>query len=184
MLRILVSLIVVLSGWVSAAPCADIPFILPSKGELAKLTSATLYTDRGEINFELYPGEAPWHVANFKYLADKGFFKNRPFHLYFPGYIIQAGALREGEKAVYGYFLPPEFGSRFHEEGTLGMARLPDEKNPQRLSSGTQFHILLDSNRKMDHSYTIFGHVTEGMEILEMLRKGDIIRDLKVFVRE
>ncbi len=168
----------------SAAFPAEIPFILPPEDELAKLKMAILFTDKGEIEFELYPEEAPWHVANFKYLADKGFYRNRRFHLHYKDYIIQTGALHQSEKAVYGYLLPPEFGTMLHEEGTLGMARLPDQKNPQRLSSGTQFHILLDSNRKMDHSYTIFGRVTDGMEVLGNLRKGDLIRDLKVFVRE
>ena len=89
-------------------------------------------------------------MANFKYLADKGFYRDRPFHLFIPDYIIQAGLLRKGEAQAFGYTLPPEFSSRRHEEGTLGMSRLPDEKNPERRSSGTQFHILLDENRKMN----------------------------------
>lgn len=176
-------IVILLLAETTQALCAEIPFILPPKDDLSRLKSATVYTNRGDITFELFPEEAPWHVANFKYLADKGFYRNRPFHLYYPDYIIQAGALRKDEFRLFGYLLPPEFGPRQHESGTLGMARLPDEKNPQRLSSGTQFHILLDGNRRMDHSYTIFGQISTGMDILMSLRKGDVIRDLKVFVR-
>lgn len=165
-----------------AAP--EVPFLLPPKQEINKLKSAILYTDKGEVYFELFPEDAPWHVANFKYLADKGFYKNRPFHLYYADYAIQAGALRKNEFSVFGYALPPEFSEREHEPGTLGMARVRDEKNPQRKSTGTQFHILLDYSRKMNGSYTIFGQVTGGMDVVKRLRRGDFIRDLKVFVRE
>ena len=162
----------------------EIPFILPNHSELDKLRTAVLSTEKGEIRFELFPQTAPWHVANFKYLADKGFYRNRPFHLFREGYIIQAGAIKIIERGSFAYSLPPEFSEKEHRPGTLGMARLPDEKNPERRSSGTQFHILLDYNHKMDKAYTIFGQLTDGMEVLEGLHRGDLILDLKVFVRE
>lgn len=163
---------------------AEIPFILPSQPELARLKTAVIVTNKGKIRFELFPKEAPWHVANFKYLADKNFYKNRPFHLFLADYIIQTGALRPSEKAKFAYTLPPEFSQLEHHEGSLGMARLPDDKNPERRSSGTQFHILLDYNHKMDGSYTVFGQAVEGMEVLQDLRKGDIILDLRVYVTD
>ncbi|NMC62895.1 MAG: peptidylprolyl isomerase [SAR324 cluster bacterium] len=167
-----------------ASLAVDVPFILPSRSELLKLKTAALFTSRGRIRFELFPEEAPWHVANFKYLADKGFYRDRQFHLFLPDYIIQTGLPKISEKQLFGYTLPPEFSQRQHQPGSLGMARLPDNKNAERRSSGTQFHILLDYNHKMDGSYTIFGQLIEGMDVLKELRKGDIIQDLKVYVRD
>lgn len=168
----------------SLAGGREIPFELPPRSEILKLRSAVLYTDKGEIRFELYPQDAPWHVANFKYLADKGFYKNRPFHVYYLDYVIQTGLITKEEGTHYNYTLPPEFSEREHDPGTLGMARSPDDKNPGRRSSSTQFHILFNYAPKMDKTYTIFGHIAEGMEVLKRLQKGDMIRDLKVFVSD
>ena len=187
MMKILLKILLITAifpSLLAAAPQLEAPFVLPSYSEVLKLKSAVLVTNKGELHFELFPEDAPWHVANFKYLADKGFYRNRPFHLFYPDYIIQAGALRANEFRSFGYSLPPEFSERSHGLGTLGMARLPDEKNPERRSSSTQFHILLDYSSKMDKSYTVFGELTGGMDVLKQLRQGDMIKDLKVFVRE
>ena len=100
------------------APCKGIaqkepPFILPKQSELNKLRSAVISTNKGELRLELYPEDAPWHVANFKYLADKGFYRNLPFHLYYPGYIIQGGApSAKNLNSGPGYSLSAEFSGK------------------------------------------------------------------------
>ena len=63
------------------------------------------------------------------------------------------------------------------------MARKPDELNRNRASHGSQFHLLLSDARHMDGRYTIFGKVTKGINAMYLLRKGDKIKDIKVFVR-
>ena len=63
------------------------------------------------------------------------------------------------------------------------MSRIKDSRNPERKSNGSQFHILLSSAPKMDNEYTILGKVTSGMNIARQLRKGDVIEDLVVYVR-
>src|SRR5690606_37540545 len=68
------------------------PFELPPTEALRKLKSATINTSKGSLSFELFPDEAPWHVANFKYLADKGFYRGKNFHIMVEHFIIQAGA--------------------------------------------------------------------------------------------
>ncbi len=163
----------------------DPPFILPSMSELSKLRLAVLTTDKGEIEFNLFPEEAPWHIANLKYLADKGFYRNKAFHIFIKNYIIQSGSLvSKPEIEKYYYSLPCEFSHHQHIKGTLGMARLPDEKNPSRNSTSTQFHILLTSASKMDGNFTIFGQMTAGEDVLNRLVKGDRIRDFKVYVSD
>lgn len=167
------------------------PFELPQRSEVLKIRSAILQTSQGKIFLELFPEEAPWHVANFKYLADRGFYDGLMFHLYQPGYMIQGGDPRGNGFGGPGYSLPPEFSNRHHTLGTLGMARTPDvydkkgrPVNPERRSSGSQFYLILDDAPHLDGKYTIFGKVVGGMKVLTSLRKNDKIEKLTVFIRE
>jgi cyclophilin family peptidyl-prolyl cis-trans isomerase len=159
------------------------PFVLPPKANLLKLRSAEISTSRGTIYFELYPEDAPWHVANFKRLADSGFYSGNTFHIVQPGYIVQGGAIEKGS-TEHSYTLEPEFNRHRHEPGSLGMARLPDAANPERRSDGHQFHILLSHAPHMNSSYTVFGKAVQGLDVLDELRQGDKILSVKVFVRD
>lgn len=167
------------------------PFELPPKAQVLKIRSAILETSKGRIFLELFPEEAPWHVANFKYLADKGFYTNLSFFIYEPDYLIQGGDPQGTGKGGPGYDLPAEFSSRHHTSGTLGMARKPDvdaksgrRANPERRSNGSQFHLLLGDAPHMDGQYTIFGKVVGGFDALNRLRRNDKIEKLTVFIRE
>ena len=182
---------VLLRSHTGTAENNSVPFELPERRELLKIRSAIIETSQGKLFVELYPEEAPWHVSNFKYLADKGFYSGLTFHLYQPGYILQGGDPKGTGFGGPGYSLPPEFSRRNHRLGTLGMARKPDMHgdpkkpvNPERLSSGSQFHILLDDAPHMDGNYTIFGRVVGGLDVLHDLRKGDKIERVTVFIRE
>ena len=167
------------------------PFQLPPRSELLTIRSAIVTTSKGQLFFELFPEEAPWHVANFKYLADKGFYKGLKFHLYKPGYLVQGGDPLGNGFGGPGYSLPGEFSARNHRRGTLGMARKPDGYdskkrllNPQRVSNGSQFHILLDDAPHMDGRYTIFGKLVGGDDVLDKLRRDDTIQSVTVFIRQ
>jgi peptidyl-prolyl cis-trans isomerase B (cyclophilin B) len=167
------------------------PFDLPPKSEVLKIRSAILQTSKGTIFIELFPEEAPWHVTNFKYLADKGYFRNLSFHFFQRDYLIQGGDPRGNGTGGPGYDLPAEFSSRSHTLGTLGMARKPDvdsktgkRANPERRSNGSQFHILLGDAPHMDGHYTVFGKVVGGFQTLSHLREGDKIVNLTVFIRQ
>lgn len=159
------------------------PFELPKRSELAKIRSAIIYTEKGNLYFELFPEDAPWHVANFKYLADKSFYKGLSFHLHYPGYVIQGGSPDGKPASGPGYDLPPEFSKQPNDAGALGMARKPDFVNPERRSNGSQFHIILSDSPHMDGSYTVFGKMIKGSDVLKKLEKGDRIKDIKVFIR-
>lgn len=167
-----------------AEPSREPPFILPGRSEVSKLRSGIIELSTGVVRFELFPEIAPWHVANLKWLADQGFFKNRMIDTVKEGYILQFGRLNRDEFARFVYSIPPEFNDRKHDRGTIGMARLPDEKNPSRESSSTQLHILLKDVHKMDGNYTPFGRVVDGMDLLERAQVGDRIRNLIVYVRK
>ena len=164
---------------------SDPPFVLPHQTELLRLRSAVLHTNKGTIFIRLFPEAAPWHVANLKYLADKGFYRNMAFHRYQPNFLIQTGAPGPIPSSGPPYTLPAEFSEFKHEEGTLTMVRKPDELDLShtRRSHGSQFIILLRRASHLDGQYVIFGNVVQGMEIVRNLRQGDIIRELYVFVR-
>lgn len=160
------------------------PFALPEHSELRKIRSAVIHTTQGDIVFELFPRESPWHVANFKYLADKGFYRNSEFHVHEPDYIVQGGGPSGNPRGGPGYSLPPEFSPREHDFGTLGMARYSDEINHERRSHGSQFHILLNPAPHMNGSYTILGRAVAGKDVIRSLRQGTRIVDIDVYVRE
>ncbi len=162
---------------------ADPPFSLPDKDELSRLRSAVIETNKGSLFIELYPDKAPWHVANFKYLADKGYYRGSSFHIFYPGYIIQGGSPSSNPNDGPGWSLPPEFHDEEHVFGALGMARLGDDLNRERRSHGSQFHLLLSDAPHMNGSFTLFGKVTSGLDVLQKLEKGDRIQDVVVYVR-
>jgi cyclophilin family peptidyl-prolyl cis-trans isomerase len=161
------------------AQAIEPPFQLPQTSELLRIKSAVISTSKGKITFELYPEAAPWHVANFKYLADNGFLRGRAFHILIDDFIIQGG--RNNNPELH-YLIPAEFSEHKHEFGTLGMARAADYLNPQRSSSSTQFHVLLREASNMDGSYTIFGKLIDGADVLESLRRNDKIIDVIVYM--
>jgi len=161
---------------------AELPFIVPPRRELNRLRTAQIETNKGSIFIELYPEEAPLHVANLKYRADKGLFRNTAFHKFSPGYVIQGGGSPAASKPQR-YALSAEFNSHRHERGTIGMARVEDVINPERLSDASQFYILLMDAPHMDGKYTAFGKVIRGFSVLDKLRKGDTITEVRVFVR-
>jgi cyclophilin family peptidyl-prolyl cis-trans isomerase len=161
----------------------SLPFVLPNRSELASLRSALITTNKGDLYFELFPEEAPIHVANFKYRADKGFYRGTSFTHYFENYIIQGGRGFARGVDQLKYSLQPEFTERKHVRGVLGMARWEDVLNPQRRSSSKEFHLLLSEAKHMNGSYTIFGLLIRGWKVLDSLKEGDVIQEVKVFVR-
>jgi peptidyl-prolyl cis-trans isomerase B (cyclophilin B) len=159
------------------------PFEMPPAAAIKKLRSALIETEAGSLIVELYPEIAPRHVTNFKYLADRGFYRSKKFHIYKEHYIIQGGAPAASDADTH-YSIPSEFSELRHALGTVGMARKPNYANAERRSSGTQFHILLSDAPHMDGEYTIFGRVVKGFDVLMKLREGTVIKNVQVFVRK
>jgi len=159
---------------------AQLPFSMPQNAEIQKIKSAVIETNRGRLVFELFPDQAPLHVANFKFLADEGYYKGVRFHIVEDNYIIQAG--QAAQKNFKAYSLLPEFNTIKHERGILGMARPPDDLNRSRNSSGTQFHVLRRSNKKIDGNYTAFGKLIDGDSVLDRIQLNDTILNVIVYV--
>ncbi len=132
--------------------------------------------------FELFPEDAPWHVANLKFLADKNYFDGVTFSHFYSGYIIQT-AQRKEQKWVK-YTLPPEFNDHQHLVGALGMARKEDSQNAERRSEPDIIHIVLGKSSHLDGTFTVFGQLVSGFEVLNKLNMGDRIKNIEVFVRK
>jgi cyclophilin family peptidyl-prolyl cis-trans isomerase/predicted GIY-YIG superfamily endonuclease len=148
---------------------------LPAYADRAHDSRVRIVTDRGEIVFELFPDDAPLHCASFIKLADEGFYDGLSFHRVEPGFVVQGGDPNGDGTGGPGYRLPAEFNARPHLRGTVAMAR-----SSQPDSAGSQFYICLDDARFLDGQYTVFGRMTGGFEALDAIRRGDVMRTVRV----
>lgn len=140
---------------------------------------AVIETTKGEITCELYADKAPISVTNFIQLANGGFYNGLTYHRVVPGFVIQGGDPDGSGSGGPGYTLPAEIGM-LHEKGALAYARLPDQVNPKKRSSGSQFYIALDKVSFLDGDYTVFGQTIKGMDIVNKIQKGDVIKSIKI----
>ncbi len=141
---------------------------------------AIITTSKGDIEVEFYGEVAPLTVSNFIFLAEENFYDNLTFHRYEPNFVIQGGDPLGTGTGGPGYTVPAEFSEKIHERGALAMARLGDAVNPEKASSGSQFYITLEATPFLDGEYTVFGKVSAGIDIVDSLRAGDTILDIKI----
>jgi cyclophilin family peptidyl-prolyl cis-trans isomerase len=139
---------------------------------------ATIKTSKGDIVAELYPKDAPQTVNNFVFLARDGFYNNLTFHRVVPGFVIQGGDPLGTGTGGPGYNIPPEIKDK-HSLGALAMARQggPPQTTP---SSGSQFYITLAPQPGLDGQYTVFGQVTQGMDVVQKIAVGDVIQTITI----
>lgn len=98
-------------------------------------------TSLGDIKIMLY-NETPQHQANFTKLVNEGFYNGSIFHRVINQFMIQGGGAKNGTEDV-GYTIPAEIKATcFHKKGALAAARMPDQMNPEKASSGSQFYIV------------------------------------------
>ena len=134
---------------------------------MAETARAVIETRFGEIEIELLPDKAPGHVKNFLDLARKGFYDGTTFHRVIPGFMIQGGCPQGTGMGGPGYNIPDEFGKglKHDKPGILSMA------NAGPNTGGSQFFITLVPCPWLDGKHAIFGHVAEGMDVVEMIGK-------------
>jgi len=139
-----------------------------SKDELDLLRNArvVMETSKGILKFRLFPDRAPLHCANFVKLVQDGFYDGIIFHRVIPGFMSQGGDPDGTGSGGPGYQIPAEIGVG-HEAGSLAGARLGDQVNPQRKSSGSQFYICHDDTgcRHLDGQYSVYGKLVEGIDV-------------------
>ncbi len=135
----------------------------------------------GDVKIEMFPDVAPNHVKRITELANSGKYDNVVFHRVIDGFMAQTGDVKFGNSesknfdlrraGMGGSDLPDlkeEFNDVPHERGTLSMARSSDPN-----SANSQFFICFEQASFLDRQYTVFGKVIEGMEFVDMIKKGD-----------
>jgi cyclophilin family peptidyl-prolyl cis-trans isomerase len=138
------------------------------------MTSATIATEKGDIDVDLFATDAPKTVQNFVDLAKKGFYDDVVFHRVIPGFVIQAGDGQYGKKSSLdksrvgtggpGYKFEDEPVKGDYARGALAMANAGPNTN------GSQFFICTqDLTGKLPKNYTLFGQVTKGLDVVDAI---------------
>lgn len=130
----------------------------------------TLYLDLkgGRVTIEMFPEKAPEHVKRIKELVREGFYNGLTFHRVIEGFMAQTGDPLGNGTGGSGKKLKAEFNDMPHERGTVSMAR---SMNPD--SADSQFFICFKNCEWLDGQYTVWGKVTEGMEFVDNIKKGN-----------
>ncbi len=136
------------------------------------MTKVIIETNFGNIEFNLLPELAPETVRNFVKLAESEFYNGSLFHRVIPGFMIQGGDPNTKKPELRaqwgmggpGYTINAEFNSRSHLRGIVSMARSQDPN-----SAGSQFFIVTTDSTFLDREYTVFGEVTQGMDVADKI---------------
>ena len=129
---------------------------------------ATLHTNHGAIEIELYPEDAPKTVENFTKLAGDGFYDGVIFHRVIPDFMVQGGDPTGTGSGGPGYQFEDEFNEHRVERGALAMANAGPNTN------GSQFFIVTaDATPWLDGKHTAFGHVTSGQDVVDAIQNVD-----------
>jgi cyclophilin family peptidyl-prolyl cis-trans isomerase len=147
--------------------------VIPKTDYLVKIT-----TSYGEMVILLY-SQTPLHRKNFIDLAQKHFYDSTTFHRVILDFMIQGGDPNSKDSITTndgiggpGYTIPAEFNPTIkHDKGALAAARMGDDSNPAKASSGSQFYIVQNKNGTpfLDNNYTVFGQVISGFDVIDKI---------------
>jgi cyclophilin family peptidyl-prolyl cis-trans isomerase len=136
----------------------------------AKTYVATINTDKGTFKIALDAKDAPNTVNNFVFLARDGYYNGVSFHRVIQDFVAQTGDPTGTGSGGPGYTLDVENADQPFTEGTVGMAKPADASSP---NNGSQFFITLTDTPTLEGRNTVFGHVTEGLDVIKELTARD-----------
>ena len=142
--------------------------------DLDRQYTATIETEKGDLELELFAREAPVTVNNFVFLARDGFYDGTTFYRVVPGFMAQAGDPRGTGTFWPGYFIPDEFSQHGHGAGALSMANMGAAN-----TGSCHFFITYVPKPHLDGRHSVFGRLTAGMDVLESLTPGDPVPSLQ-----
>src|SRR5262249_25024229 len=131
-----------------------------------------LDTTKGKVTIAMRPDLAPGHVARIKELVREGFYDGIVFHRVIDGFMAQTGCPHGTGTGGSGKKLKAEFKKGPHGRGTVSMARA---QSPD--SGDSQFFICFADARFLDGQYTVWGQVTEGMDNVDKIKRGEPVQD-------
>lgn len=142
------------------------------------MRKATIYTDKGDMEVEFFDKDAPNTVDNFVNLAKKGFYNGLKFHRVIPDFVIQGGCPKGDGTGGPGYKIKCELNgeNQYHDRGVLSMA------HAGRDTGGSQFFICHSrrNTAHLDRVHTCFGKVVDGLEVIDDIRAGDLIKKIEI----
>lgn len=140
------------------------------------MKTATINTNKGEIELELYDDKAPRTVANFQKLADEGFYDGLKFHRVINDFMIQTGCPQGTGTGGPGYQFEDEFHPSLKHDGpgVLSMANAGPNTN------GSQFFITHVATPWLDGKHSVFGRVTRGQDVVNAIEQGDVMEKVTV----
>lgn len=141
----------------------------PMTIDTSKQYTATIETEKGNLILELFASDVPITVNNFVFLARDGFYDDTTFHRVIHGFMAQGGDPTGTGTGTPGYFFDDEFTEHTHVAGALSMANAGADTN------GSQFFITYTPQPHLDGVHSVFGQLTEGMDVLEQIEAGDTI---------
>jgi cyclophilin family peptidyl-prolyl cis-trans isomerase len=163
-----------------------------------KDTLVVIGTKFGEMTLVLFP-ETPEHRKNFLKLAGQKFYDSTTFHRIIKDFMIQGGDPNSKDdnpnndgQGGPGYTIPGEFNPLFsHVQGALAAARMGDQVNPEKRSSGSQFYLVekSDGTHFLDKNYSVYGQTIKGIEVIQTIAiqpKNQMDRpnsDIKMWVK-
>ncbi len=135
---------------------------------------AEINTNKGKITIELFNDIAPMSASNFIDLSESGYYNGTIFHRVVPNFVIQGGDNTGTGFGSPDYSIRSEFSPLNYERGVVGMASSGKD------TEGSQFFITHTPQYHLDGKYTIFGFVTDGMEVVDKIIVGDKIESVKI----
>lgn len=144
--------------------------ILTIKGAIAMNKENTLLLElkNGVVTIEMLPEAAPKHVARIKELVNQGFYDGLKFHRVIEGFMAQTGDPLGNGTGGSGQNIEAEFNAIPHTRGILSMARAMDPN-----SADSQFFIMFEDSPHLDGQYTVWGKITDGLELIDDIKRGD-----------
>lgn len=143
------------------------------KDEFLKNKKAQVLTTKGTFELEIF-SDAPMTASNFIFLAANGFYDGLSFHRVEKGFVVQGGDPLGNGTGGPGYIFPNEVVTRDYNKGIVAMA------NGGPNTNGSQFFIMLEDRLDLPKNYTIFGKVISGMEAVEKIEVGDIMKKVTI----
>jgi cyclophilin family peptidyl-prolyl cis-trans isomerase/HEAT repeat protein len=141
-------------------------------GRIGKQIDAVVTTDKGSFTIRLLPDEAPLNVDNFIQLAKRRYFNGIAVHRVVPNFVIQDGDPRGDGNGGPGYQIRCEINQVPYERGAVGMALSGKD------TGGSQWFVTHSPQPHLDGGYTVFGNVISGIDTVDAIVRGDVIRSL------
>ncbi|MEW5818630.1 MAG: peptidylprolyl isomerase [Cyanobacteriota bacterium] len=139
-------------------------------------TVAVISTDKGDMKAVLEIDKAPITTENFIKLAKDGFYKDMKFHRVVEDFVIQTGDPTGTGSGGSDKTIPLEIHKKLkHKRGAVAMARKADPD-----SATSQFYITISKQPDLDGKYAVFGHVYEGMDVIDKIKQGDKLNYVEI----